>query len=93
MTVESRLRRSIKLALAHRPSKRLALQFLITMRETAEQRQERLHCVAGLAQQLHALEDLRSVERDEQKREEYETKMMTVLERIRRVRTEPRRRI
>jgi len=63
------------------------------MRETAEQRQERLHCVAGLAQQLHALEGLRSIESDEQKREDYETKIMTVLEAIRRVRTEPRRRV
>jgi ABC-type transport system involved in cytochrome c biogenesis ATPase subunit len=63
------------------------------MRETAEQRQERLHCVAGLAQQLHALENLRFIERDEQKREDYETEMMTVMEAIRRVRTEPRRRV
>jgi hypothetical protein len=82
-----------QLALAHFPRRCLAIQFAIVMRETAEQRQERLHCVAGLAQQLHALEGLLSIERDEEKREGYETEMMTVIEAIRGVRTEPRWRV
>jgi hypothetical protein len=60
------------------------------MRETAEQRQERLHRVAGLAKQLHALEDLFLIERDEQKRKDYETKIMTVREAIRLVRIDRR---
>jgi hypothetical protein len=60
------------------------------MRETAEQRQERLYRVAGLAKQLHALEELFLLERDERKRRDYETEMMTVREAIRRVRTDRR---
>jgi hypothetical protein len=61
------------------------------MRETAEQRQERLHRVAVLARQLDVLEDLLSIERDQQKRKEYEAEMMTVRAAIRQVRTDPRR--
>jgi len=63
------------------------------MRETAEQRQERLHCVAGLAQQLHALKTCFALNGMSQKPEDYESEIMTVMEAIRRVRTEPRRRV